>query len=92
MTLREVIDQAFKTPDDKTTENNINNIEKIKEKADDKTKQELEAVAAELKAHKLADDAKKLEQQKKIIQTTTAQPVGSNKTAQQTISKTTAEV
>ena len=91
MTLREVIDQAFKTPDSKTTENNINNIERMKEKTDGKTKQELEAVAAELKAHKLANDAKKIEQQKKIIQTTTAQPVGSNKTAQSVGFQKTAE-
>ena len=70
MTLKEVIDLSMKgiEPDKKTTDNNIKNLEQLKNNLNDEDKQKLEAVAAELKAHK---QAKNVEQ----VQAQTKQPV-----------------
>ena len=85
MTLREVIATSFgREPDKKTTQNNLSNIEKIKKNVDTKTKQELDAIAAELKAHKQA---------KQVSQSveTTAQVSDASETAQEKENDKTAE-
>lgn len=79
MTLKEVIDLSMKgiEPDKKTTDNNIKNLEQLKNNLNDEDKQKLEAVAAELKAHK---QAKNVEQ----VQSQTKPPVSDNPNKKET--------
>lgn len=65
MTLKEIIDLSMKgiEPDKKTTDNNIKNLEQLKNNLKDEDKQKLEAVAAELKAHKQAKNAEQVQTQ-----------------------------
>ena len=65
MTLKEVIDLSMKgiEPDKKTTDNNIKNLEQLKNNLNDEDKQKLEAVAAELKAHKQAKNIEQVQAQ-----------------------------
>ena len=67
MTLKEVIDLSMKgiEPDKKTTDNNIKNLEQLKNNLNDEHKQKLEAVAAELKAHKQAKNVEQVQAQTK---------------------------
>jgi len=67
MTLKEVIDLSMKgiEPDKKTTDNNIKNLEQLKNNLNDEDKQKLEAVAAELKAHKQAKNIEQVQAQAK---------------------------
>ena len=67
MTLKEVIDLSMKgiEPDKKTTDNNIKNLEQLKNNLNDEDKQKLEAVAAELKAHKQAKNIEQVQSQTK---------------------------
>ena len=69
MTLKEVIDLSMKgiEPDKKTTDNNIKNLEQLKNNLNDEDKQKLEAVAAELKAHKQARNVEQVQAQTKPL-------------------------
>lgn len=94
MTLREVIANSFGQniePDEKTISNNINNIEDLKKDLSPDKQNQLEAIAAELKAHQKAALQKKDDEQKQKMQI--KQPQGQQEnTAQVNTNLETAQV
>jgi len=90
MTLKEVIDLSMKgiEPDNKTTDNNIKNLEQLKNNLNSEDKQKLEAVAAELKAHK---QEKNIEQAKAQMKPPVNNNPNEKETAEVNIKPKTAE-